>query len=223
MSRPRTPVAAQEAGRAACVRACQAAADGELHLLDMRVFTALHALVTGYDRVEDYVANRQIVQLSGVDARNVRRALERLAKHGVIRREPGSSMAGQPRRASLISFDPQMVLAVDTPAEGAPDRGRPRPPTPVPGVPGPRVHRPRDRGSRGPASEVLSDGTTASARATTEHAAILNILRRIYEPDEVEAAYTSLVAEGMDRDELERRLREVLDEPPQRPALRVVP
>lgn len=84
-----------------------------LSKFELRVLLALVGLVGLYDRVEDEVANLQIVRFMGLPEgdgkpalnaqREVRRALDALSGSGVIRREPGLG-----RRASRVSF---LVLA----------------------------------------------------------------------------------------------------------------
>jgi len=93
---------AQQAMRSAIDRALSA----DLTSRELRVFLALVRLVPMFDRLEDRIANKQIADVTGIDARHVRRALGRLAAPdvGVIEREPGSSPAGGARVASLIRF-----------------------------------------------------------------------------------------------------------------------
>lgn len=56
---------------------------------EWRVFVALLHQVALFDRTEDSVSNRQLEEITGLEARNLRRALARLAELGVIEREPG--------------------------------------------------------------------------------------------------------------------------------------
>lgn len=92
----RAPLLAQEAMRAAIGRALEA----ELTMREHKVFLAIVSLVSHYDRTEDHVANRQLVEATGIDARHVRRALQGLHDKGVIERTPGHG-----RTASLIRLD----------------------------------------------------------------------------------------------------------------------
>lgn len=100
MSRHRNPPVAQQLLRAATQRALAA----ELTSRELRVFVALLSEIALFDRVEDRIANRRLVELTGLDARHVRRALKRLHELGVIVREPGSSRKDEHRVASLISL-----------------------------------------------------------------------------------------------------------------------
>jgi phage replication O-like protein O len=81
--------------RAAVDRALAADLSGR----ELRVFLALVRLVVLFDRLEDRVANRQIVDATGIDERHVRRALHRLDALGVVERTPGRGKV-----ASLVRF-----------------------------------------------------------------------------------------------------------------------
>lgn len=63
------------------------------------MFVALCVLVTKYDRTEDSVANRQVVDLTGIAPRHVRSALASLSAKGVIHRIPGHGVT-----ASRVGF-----------------------------------------------------------------------------------------------------------------------
>jgi len=103
-----------------------------------------------YDRVQDTVSRAQLVAATGIEERDLRRALQRLADRGVIGLTPGSSPRGGRRTASFITLDPQRTggqvdPGSDCPRPGgdlAPDRGVIWPPT---------------GGSQDPPSEVFSE------------------------------------------------------------------
>lgn len=91
----------------------------ELSKFELRVLLALGSLVALYDRAEDTVANRQIVEFLGGDVddkslqREVRRALDSLNSAGVIRRVPGSG-----RMASRVIFPPSTEGGTAPQAQG---------------------------------------------------------------------------------------------------------
>lgn len=155
----RAPLLAQEAMRAAIGRAL----DAELTMREHKVFLAIVSLVSHYDRTEDHVANRQLVDATGIDARHVRRALQGLHDKGVIERTPGHG-----RTASLIRLDqgrrlpgepngmrvPMQPEGADSaPAEGA----RVAPAEGADSMPERGPIRPSGGGHQEPASEVLSE------------------------------------------------------------------
>lgn len=99
-SHARSPIAAQAAMRAAIQRAL----DARLPQTDLRVLLAIMTEVCFFDRLSDRVANSVIVDRTGVDERHVRRSLQNLSEAGVIVREPGRTLRGGLRLASLITF-----------------------------------------------------------------------------------------------------------------------
>lgn len=82
MSR-RSPIDASCATRAAYERALAA----RLTATELRVFLAIAHEVTGYDRIEDRVANRVLAELAGVHPRHVRRAVNAVVDKGIIERD----------------------------------------------------------------------------------------------------------------------------------------
>jgi hypothetical protein len=127
----RSPVAAQKAMRAALERA--QAAEPKLNVLEWRVLGALIQLVALYDRTEDRVSMRQILDAIGKDRANweshIKKALKALVTKGVIEREPGYSMAGGRTVASLIRFPLGADSAPTLGADLDTDRGQISPET----------------------------------------------------------------------------------------------
>lgn len=155
----RAPLLAQEAMRGAIGRAL----DAELTMREHKIFLAIVSLVSNYDRTEDRIANRQLVDATGIDARHVRRALQGLHDKGVIERTPGHG-----RTASLIRLDQGRRLPgepagmrVPAQAEGAdsasPEGARVAPAEGADSIPERGPIRPSGGGRQEPASEVLSE------------------------------------------------------------------
>lgn len=94
----RTPIEARIAERATIERALEARLTGS----ELRVLLALMVKVTKFDRLEDRVANIELVRLTGIASRHVREAVAGLAEKGVIEREPGGG-----RSASLYDREGQ--------------------------------------------------------------------------------------------------------------------
>lgn len=139
----RRPPIAQLAMREAIDRAL----DAKLTATELRVFLALVSLVTLFDRTVDTVANRQIVDTTGLDPRHVRRALLSLNRKGVIIRTPGSGAT-----ASRVEFPLREGAGVAPPegAEDAPGEG-------AESDPGRGRNRHARGGADAPASELLSE------------------------------------------------------------------
>lgn len=106
--------AAQLAMRDAIDRALKA----KLTATQLRVLLALIHLVNLFDRLEDTVANRQIVDATGIHPRHIRRALGALHKAKVIHRTPGHG-----HTASLIKFGERAKQAHAEGAATAPGEG----------------------------------------------------------------------------------------------------
>jgi len=154
----RSPIEASRADRAATIRAL----DAGLNATELRVFLALQHEVTGFDRIEDTVANSRLAALTHVDPRHVRRAVQKLGELGVVERVPGRSRYVM----SSYRFPPP-----DTPQEGqdAPPSGGE--PTGAESAPqdldqGGQVSTPRGAGfdtkggAYAPASEVPSEASS---------------------------------------------------------------
>lgn len=108
VSRIRQPPIAQVVARDAIDRLFRA----DLTPTDRTVFLALLRLICLYDRIEDYVSNRQIADTTGIDVRHVKRSLNNLHDSGVITR-----LSGIGKMTSLIKLSTEG--ARDAPSEGA--------------------------------------------------------------------------------------------------------
>ena len=111
------------------------AARGSLRAREYRVLLAVIGHTASWSRLADTVSLGQLEDATGLDRRNIRRALGELHGHGLIDYQPGDSPKGERRRVSMVALP------------APPDRGSTEPP--VPGVqqaPG----RPNDRGSTEP-------------------------------------------------------------------------
>lgn len=112
MSPPRTPLLAQRAMRAANELALKVTVEvprrgagrgttlvRKLNRPELAVVMALTSQICFFDRLEDFVANKTIADLTGLNGRDVKRALATLHLAGVIDRTPGYG-----RTASFVRF-----------------------------------------------------------------------------------------------------------------------